>query len=215
MKLTGENRSTRGKTCPSATLSTTNPIWTDPGSNPATNCLIHGTATFTLYLGLLCHVWSTIIKIETGKFWLYKAAFLYLQHLTDSKQRTCVTICSSKFCLIIFDIHVLHVRIYFWKYYCMLCQRCFRNWTRELSGTPSLSCIHCKHSEKFYYPVHFNLCISSSTNIINSRDTTIHRAAMVKWKFFYFNKGFFKFLCSFLWWAIFKRNLLKFDHVYE
>jgi hypothetical protein len=25
MKLTGENRSTRGKTCPSATLSTTNP----------------------------------------------------------------------------------------------------------------------------------------------------------------------------------------------
>jgi hypothetical protein len=33
MKLTGENRSTRGKTCPSATLSTTNPTWTDPGSN--------------------------------------------------------------------------------------------------------------------------------------------------------------------------------------
>jgi hypothetical protein len=34
MKFTGENRSTRGKTCPSANLSTTNPIWTDPGSNP-------------------------------------------------------------------------------------------------------------------------------------------------------------------------------------
>jgi hypothetical protein len=33
MKLTGENRSTRGKTCPSATLSTTNLTWTDPGSN--------------------------------------------------------------------------------------------------------------------------------------------------------------------------------------
>ena len=30
MKLTGENRSTRGKTFPSATLSTTNPTWTDP-----------------------------------------------------------------------------------------------------------------------------------------------------------------------------------------
>jgi hypothetical protein len=51
MKLTGENRSTRGKTCPSATLSTTNPTWTDPGSNPgvrvgrpATNRLSHGTA---------------------------------------------------------------------------------------------------------------------------------------------------------------------------
>jgi hypothetical protein len=46
MKLTGKNRITRGKTCPSATLSTTNPTWTDPGSNqvirgerPATNRL--------------------------------------------------------------------------------------------------------------------------------------------------------------------------------
>jgi hypothetical protein len=51
MKLTGENRSTRGKTCPSAALSTTNPTWTDWGSNPglrggmlAANCLSHGTA---------------------------------------------------------------------------------------------------------------------------------------------------------------------------
>jgi hypothetical protein len=51
MKLTGENRSTRGKTCLSTTLSTTNPIWADPGSNPdlrgerlATNRLSHGTA---------------------------------------------------------------------------------------------------------------------------------------------------------------------------
>jgi hypothetical protein len=51
MKLTGENRSTRGKTCPSATLSTTNPPRTDPGSNPglrgggpAANRLGHGTA---------------------------------------------------------------------------------------------------------------------------------------------------------------------------
>jgi hypothetical protein len=51
MKLTGENRSTRGgKTCPSATLSTTIPTWTDPGSNtglrgerPATNRLSHDT----------------------------------------------------------------------------------------------------------------------------------------------------------------------------
>jgi hypothetical protein len=34
MELTGENRRTRGKTCPSATLSTTNPTWTDLGSNP-------------------------------------------------------------------------------------------------------------------------------------------------------------------------------------
>jgi hypothetical protein len=34
MILTGENRRTRRKTCPSATLSTTNPIWICPGTNP-------------------------------------------------------------------------------------------------------------------------------------------------------------------------------------
>jgi hypothetical protein len=51
MQLTGEDRNTRGKTCPSATLSTTNPTWTDSGSNPglrggspAANRLSHGTA---------------------------------------------------------------------------------------------------------------------------------------------------------------------------
>jgi hypothetical protein len=55
MKLTVENRSTRGKTSPSAALSTTNPTWTDPGSNPgfrggkpATNRLSHGTAFLPL-----------------------------------------------------------------------------------------------------------------------------------------------------------------------
>jgi hypothetical protein len=49
--LTGENRRTRRKTCPSATLSTTNPTWIDPGANPglrgerpATDDLSHGTA---------------------------------------------------------------------------------------------------------------------------------------------------------------------------
>jgi hypothetical protein len=51
MKLTGQNRSTLGKTYPSVTLSTINPTWSDPGSSPdlrgerpATNRLSHGTA---------------------------------------------------------------------------------------------------------------------------------------------------------------------------
>jgi hypothetical protein len=51
MKLTRKNRSIQEKTCPSATLSTTNPTWTDPGSNPglrggrpAANRLSYGTA---------------------------------------------------------------------------------------------------------------------------------------------------------------------------
>jgi hypothetical protein len=56
MKLTGENRRTRGKTFPSASLSTTNPTWTDPLSNPglrggrpAANRLSHGTAIILIY----------------------------------------------------------------------------------------------------------------------------------------------------------------------
>jgi hypothetical protein len=51
MKLTGENRSTGGKSCPSASLFSTYPTWTDPGSNrglrsgmSATNRLSHGAA---------------------------------------------------------------------------------------------------------------------------------------------------------------------------
>jgi hypothetical protein len=46
-----------GKTCPSAILSTTNPTWTDPESNPGvrggrpgTNLLSHGTATLQTYI---------------------------------------------------------------------------------------------------------------------------------------------------------------------
>jgi hypothetical protein len=56
MKLTGENRSTRVKTCPSATLSTTNLTWTEPGSNPglrgerpATSRLSHGTSRMFIH----------------------------------------------------------------------------------------------------------------------------------------------------------------------
>jgi hypothetical protein len=60
MKLTGESRRTRGKTCPSATLSTKNSTLTDPGTNPglrggrpAANRLSHGTA---YVLGLRCMI---------------------------------------------------------------------------------------------------------------------------------------------------------------
>jgi hypothetical protein len=55
MILTGENRRTWRKTCPSATLYTTNPTWIDPGANPglrgerpATNDLSHGTVLMLL-----------------------------------------------------------------------------------------------------------------------------------------------------------------------
>jgi hypothetical protein len=51
MILAGQDRRSRRKTCPSITLSTTNPAWTDSGANYslrderlATNCMRHGTA---------------------------------------------------------------------------------------------------------------------------------------------------------------------------
>jgi hypothetical protein len=61
MILTAENRSTRRDTCHSATLSTINPVWTDPEANPghrderpASNCLSNDKASheinsFVLY----------------------------------------------------------------------------------------------------------------------------------------------------------------------
>jgi hypothetical protein len=64
MKLTGINRSTWKKTCSRATMSTTDPIWTDPGSNPslrrqrpATNGLSHGTASAPLVCRLSTRVY--------------------------------------------------------------------------------------------------------------------------------------------------------------
>jgi hypothetical protein len=61
MKLTVENRSTRGKTCPCATLSTTNPTWTTSnpglrGERPATNRLSHGTANLSVYICFLINM---------------------------------------------------------------------------------------------------------------------------------------------------------------
>jgi hypothetical protein len=54
--LTGKNGRTLRETCPSATLSTTNPKWIDPVANrelrcemPATNRLSHGTAQSVRY----------------------------------------------------------------------------------------------------------------------------------------------------------------------
>jgi hypothetical protein len=80
MKLTRENRSTLGKICPSATLSTTNPIWTDPESNPglrgggpAANRLSHGTAV----TALVCdddRDYGSIVQNSLLKFVHIKAA---------------------------------------------------------------------------------------------------------------------------------------------
>jgi hypothetical protein len=69
MKLVGENRSARGKSCPSATLSTKNPTWTNQGSNsglrggiPATSRLSHGTA---ISMESVNHVWPAVSLLLT------------------------------------------------------------------------------------------------------------------------------------------------------
>jgi hypothetical protein len=74
MKLTGENRSTRGKTCPSATLSTTYPTWNDPGSNPglrgeraATDRLSHGTTTGGTYVDQVCKVTMWFVTTQRDR----------------------------------------------------------------------------------------------------------------------------------------------------
>jgi hypothetical protein len=75
MKLTGENRNTREKTCPSATLSTRNPTWTDPGSNPglrggrsATNRLSDGTASRASYVSHLQEFQSCGLPLDSRVF---------------------------------------------------------------------------------------------------------------------------------------------------
>jgi hypothetical protein len=105
--LTGENRKTRRKTSPSATLSTTNPIWIDPGSNPglrgerpATNDLSHGTACWIYYFGFYCGGWENPLKVQSGypipqsKFPEHKSTALtatafYMAELTVSSYGCC------------------------------------------------------------------------------------------------------------------------------
>jgi hypothetical protein len=68
-----ENRRTRGKTCPNATLSTTNPTWTEPESNPglcggrpAANRLSHDTAIrrFFVSLAVINHNTELVNKVQ-------------------------------------------------------------------------------------------------------------------------------------------------------
>jgi hypothetical protein len=87
MKLTGENRRTRGKTRPSATLSITNTTWTDPGSNPglrggrpAVNRLSHGTATFKV----LTSNTSTVSPLYTHSTLQMLKCFLSAKNCTQS-----------------------------------------------------------------------------------------------------------------------------------
>jgi hypothetical protein len=83
MILTGENRRTWRKTCPSATSSTTNPTWIDPGANPAlrggrpaTNRLNHGTA-LSVYL---FHMYRCV-RLETRSLLASVTFMRFASHL--------------------------------------------------------------------------------------------------------------------------------------
>jgi hypothetical protein len=86
------------KTCPSATLSTTNPTWSDLGSNPgrrggkpATNCLSFGTSVFWELVTVLVFrltisqqnalwIWSNPLTV-TGRFvWAILRAMVTVRH---------------------------------------------------------------------------------------------------------------------------------------
>jgi hypothetical protein len=71
-----ENQRICTETCPSATLSITNPTWTDPNVNPGlcsevpvTNCLSHGTAYLFNRLFTYC---SSVFKVINGGLLLGK-----------------------------------------------------------------------------------------------------------------------------------------------
>jgi hypothetical protein len=66
----------QGKTCPSATLSTTNPTWTESGSNPgfrggrpATNRLSHGTAIGNFYFAFRFEI-HNFFHVEIFNFFI-------------------------------------------------------------------------------------------------------------------------------------------------
>ena len=59
MKLTRENRSTRRETCPSATLSTTNPTWTDPVLFSVPFFFFDPFCTFKSFRPSSCHMFHT------------------------------------------------------------------------------------------------------------------------------------------------------------
>jgi hypothetical protein len=72
------NEIDRGKPCPSATLSTTNPTWTEPvsdpglrGGRPAANRLSHGTAQGRELL--ICHIAKTDSAFYSATYYVPEA----------------------------------------------------------------------------------------------------------------------------------------------
>jgi hypothetical protein len=67
---TGENRRTRRKPCTSATLSTTNPTWIDPGANPSRRLTTSSTLLWTSGIAL-CSMSSRMFWISSSTRWCF------------------------------------------------------------------------------------------------------------------------------------------------
>ena len=136
MKLTGENRSTQEKTCPSATLSTTNPTWTAPGSNPslagerpATNRLSHGTALmFSLFvIQELLRVFHQLQKLPCQNARCVSAAnlmcqvvdFFFRKPVTSVKQISSQFTTVSQSLIRVYGVGLLRQRLIY--VFCYLC----------------------------------------------------------------------------------------------
>jgi hypothetical protein len=125
-----------GKTCPSATLSTTNATWTDPrskpglrGERPATNRPSHGTATLCYYskhASTMCH--ETYHNTVLCNYETYRHAVWY--YVTTTIMTSYCTSLYSRYCEYV--NHILIVRYLYKSYsHCLV-----RMWTiSSLLGT--------------------------------------------------------------------------------
>jgi hypothetical protein len=113
MILTGENRRTRRKTCPSATLSTTKPKWVDLGGNPGLRGKGRRLTTWAM-----AQSWSRAC-IVLGQ-WMRKVVYLKLQTGPDGDIRYAenlwkrITLCATKIrCL---KSRKFETIVYRWRY---------------------------------------------------------------------------------------------------
>jgi hypothetical protein len=96
---------TRRKTCPSATLSTTNPTWTDPGlrgERPATNRLSHGTATSAVVNIIASNVGSPGLEFRPAYRIFNIQRLLYVPITVTSR--------STAFCAEYIDVFLFVIR---------------------------------------------------------------------------------------------------------
>jgi hypothetical protein len=90
--LTWQNWRTRRKICPSATLPTANPTWTDLGlhcERPVTNCLSHGMAIVVYTLQVTIQQFWGMLSIDSVSSWQYQYWHPHPASLIFHKMQVC------------------------------------------------------------------------------------------------------------------------------